>query len=68
MTSRSTECQKCGGKVEEGFLYGGGSRIAEWVAGKPEYSFFSIKFVDKVRRKPKTYRCTNCGYLEWYAN
>lgn len=57
--------------MQEGFtldLTYGGTRVSQWVAGKPERSFWTgAKVSDKERHEIQSYRCTKCGYLESYA-
>ena len=65
-------CSKCGGIQEKGFTpdfsYGAVYRTY-WIPGKAVKSFWTGL---TIRGKPKypivLYRCTNCGFLEAYAN
>lgn len=42
---------------------------AHWIAGKPIQGFFgSIRVKGKDHLPIQTYRCSKCGYLEWYAS
>jgi hypothetical protein len=60
-------CPKCNAKMEEGFL--AGPRVAEWIEGPAEKSFwFGVKVRERKRRTIRTFRCTKCGFLESYAN
>jgi hypothetical protein len=63
-------CAKCGGEMELGvipdYVGRGGIMEPEWAAGKPISSFFGIQ-VSGRRHNVRTYRCTECGYLESYA-
>jgi ribosomal protein L37E len=68
----SYQCSKCNSDTEEGFLLdkgdGGFASSGDWVAGKPEKSFFSgVKLKGKVAYDVKTFRCIACGYLDSYA-
>ena len=70
----STECPKCGGTMERGFVltptgWLGAVFHREWIEGVPEWSVRS-----GLRRKGKktagpvaTFRCNRCGYRESYA-
>lgn len=66
------KCIRCEGVMEEGFILDHGHYNAKmvntWVEGEPVKSFWSgIKTSDKQRFAIKTFRCTECGYLENYA-
>ena len=68
----SSNCPKCGGRVEAGFLLeqrdGNMKGVTEWVEGAPEKGWFGVVKVRNKRRLPvQTQRCTRCGYLESYA-
>lgn len=42
--------------------------VSQWMAGKPERSFLTgTKVRGKETRDIRTYRCTQCGFLESYA-
>ena len=65
-------CPKCQGAMSQGFVadFGEGNvKVARWVEGQPIPGFFWEVRPDKSvhRRKTTTFRCQNCGYLEWYA-
>lgn len=64
------KCPKCNASMDEGFVVDhsyGGSLVSKWSDGPPEESVWTgLKVKDP---KPiTTYRCTECGYLESYAN
>ena len=66
------KCIRCEGLMEEGFILDRGHYNAKmvntWVEGEPVKSFWSgIKTSDRQRFEVKTFRCTECGYLENYA-
>jgi DNA-directed RNA polymerase subunit RPC12/RpoP len=66
------ECSKCAGRMEEGFIPDYGHfeivRTARWVEGKPEKSFWTgTKIGGKREINISAYRCTSCGYMEFYA-
>jgi len=66
------KCQKCDGEMEAGFVpdYGYLSEGAQsqWIEGEPEKSFWT-GIVQKGKRilLIESYRCTSCGFLEFYA-
>ena len=46
----------------------GGHKVADWVAGAPEKSFFTgLALKGKERIPILTYRCDRCYVLEHYA-
>ena len=48
--------------------HGDNLNAAEWLEGEPERSFWTgLKTKGKERFPVRTYRCTQCGYLESYA-
>jgi hypothetical protein len=65
------KCSKCGEEMHEGFVpdEGYGTRyIARWVAGKPEQGFFGgTKVSGKEQYSIRSFRCSKCGRLEFYA-
>jgi hypothetical protein len=70
-------CSKCHGSLEEGFIFDHEAQAlgnaSEWYEGAPpERSFRSFWFGPKLEgrshRVIRTYRCTECGYLESYAD
>ena len=65
-------CPKCQGLMEEGFIIDRGDynvgMVNTWVEGEPVKSFWSgIKVKNKQQFLVKTFRCSNCGFLESYA-
>ena len=69
---QNTKCPKCGGSLEEGFIRdaipGGGSVPSAWYQGPLERSFWmGVKTLGRVHYQVRTYRCTQCGFLESYA-
>ena len=67
------KCIRCNGAMEEGFVLDRGhynARMVDtWVEGKPETSFWTgLKIDDRQTFEVRTFRCTECGYLENYAN
>jgi hypothetical protein len=58
------------GEMEGGFMFGrvaqGDLSLIGWSNGTPEASLWAgLKL--KEDRQTVTYRCTNCGFLEFYA-
>lgn len=69
----SKACPKCNSLMDIGFMAdqsdGFLTRVATWVAGEPEKSFWSgVKISDAVKYPVLTYRCVRCGFLENYAD
>lgn len=67
----TTKCTKCDAEMQEGFVLGEGytnAVIARWVAGKPEQGFLNPKVKGKEQYSIQSFRCTKCGYLEFYAS
>jgi predicted RNA-binding Zn-ribbon protein involved in translation (DUF1610 family) len=70
-TASSSNCPKCQGTMEDGFLldqqgYNSVYVVTQWVEGPPKKKFGS-GVETKVKRSTSAFRCTNCGYLELYA-
>jgi hypothetical protein len=70
----SPKCPKCKVdppiEMEEGFLLDNDAtaKQAQWVLGKPEASFWGgLKVAPKDRYFVRSFRCTQCGFLEDYA-
>jgi Domain of unknown function (DUF6487) len=66
------DCPKCRAKMEPGFVVDRGDYgsvgASEWAEGPPEKSMWTgVKLRGKERRRIDTYRCAQCGYLEFYA-
>ena len=65
------DCPKCRSRMEEGFIqdsYQHQVRVARWIEGTPEKSFWSgIRTKGKRRYDVVVYRCSRCGFLEEYA-
>lgn len=58
--------------MAEGFVYDRGDyeikRRQVWVEGQPESSFWSgLKASGREAFTVKTFRCADCGYLEFYT-
>ena len=65
------KCSKCNGKLENGFIpdYGFMNEIAQsqWIEGTPEKGWTGITQKGKKILIIDTFRCVECGYLEFYA-
>jgi hypothetical protein len=70
MTS-STNCPKCAGEMEEGFVLDqsqGRNLQSAWIEGPPSPSFWTgLKMRGRERLPVTTMRCVKCGFLESYA-
>ena len=68
---KNNKCLKCGGTLEEGFIRDAvpyGSVPSAWYRGPLERSrWMGVKTAGKVHYQVRTYRCTQCGFLESYA-
>lgn len=66
-----SECVKCGGSMEEGFVIDhgdyGSQSVAKWQGGAPRKSFWTGIKEGDPQVDIATFRCTRCGYLESYA-
>jgi hypothetical protein len=64
-------CGKCGGGMEQGFMIEathGAVVPPEWAEGEIERSFWTgVAVKGRARYTVKTYRCTDCGFLESYT-
>ena len=71
-------CPKCGSPMEPGYLldqgYGlldqghGKILVNRWATGEPHPSWlFGLRTEDQTVREVKGWRCTECGFLEMYA-
>ena len=72
MESTTPLCPKCGQPMEEGFVVDFGDNsvnyASSWIKGVPTSGWwFGVKAKGKERRKIKTLRCVDCGFLESYA-
>jgi hypothetical protein len=68
----SPKCPKCQTEMEAGWVmdrgHGDFVRLATWVQGEPERSFWmGMKVSGKKQLQVQTFRCPQCGYLESYA-
>ena len=70
--SDAHDCARCGANTEPGFVLDHGHydsrKVAQWVEGAPEPSYWSGLSLSDRRALPiETRRCTACGRLEFYA-
>lgn len=67
----STECPKCSGVLEEGFVIEpdeGNTSYSVWVEGKPSDGVpDDIRGSGKRIYRIQAYRCMSCGYTELYS-
>jgi len=77
MAYQRRECPKCKAGSELGFVLDRGhmntTHVATWVDGPwveptPLKKLFSDLLQGKRQRPISGYRCTSCGYLEFFAN
>jgi DNA-directed RNA polymerase subunit RPC12/RpoP len=63
-------CAKCGKEMQLGFIadtdHHGAMAEQEWAIGRPVKGFFGVHASGRTYTV-RTYRCTQCGYLESYA-
>ncbi len=68
----SLNCLRCKANMEQGFLLDrghSGKYSGEWVPGAAQQSDWNPETVKEPQETKKivAYRCTACGYLEFYA-
>lgn len=76
MPERVARCGKCGGAMEAGHLpgvpYSGIAATAcsvAWVPGRGQATpSFALKKSAKKPRRMTAWRCTDCGFVEFYAH
>jgi hypothetical protein len=67
-----SHCPKCNASMVEGYTldhgdYGSRS-VTTWIEGKPEPSMWiGLKTGDRKNLPIATFRCSSCGFLEFYA-
>lgn len=69
MSNEPTECLRCQGRMEPGFILDRGHHHKpneqRWVEGEAERSFWTgLDTKDRESYAVMTYRCERCGYLE----
>ena len=69
MSAEPTRCPKCNGEMVQGFLFESEvDKLQTWVEGTLEKYWWGGAKVPKEKRVPVgTYRCSVCGFLEFYA-
>ena len=68
--NKQLQCPKCGQPMQEGFVpEASQSRAGEtrWVSGVPEVGYFGLSLRGREVIEMRAFRCTVCGYLEFYA-
>ena len=71
MANSPQQCSKCGSGMEQGFVLDntyGARVVSQWAPGAPLKSFWSgtkLPYEDLI--PIGAYRCSSCGYLEFYA-
>ncbi len=64
-------CPKCRGEMAQGWVVDntyGGRTPSEWAPGAPRDSFWTGTKLPEGEMVPiGAFRCTSCGYLEFYA-
>lgn len=68
-----TECLRCRGPMERGFVIDRGHvnapDLQKWIEGTPERSFWTgIRTKGRESHPVQTFRCERCGWLESYAS
>ena len=65
------KCPKCSGEMERGFVASRSldyTKPDDWVSGAPEKSlWFGTKVRSKEHYQINAFRCSACGYIEFYA-
>ena len=71
MSHTPSECPKCRGRMEQGFVLDqtyGARVVSHWAAGAPLKSFWAgTKRPEEDLVPIGTFRCAACGFLEMYA-
>jgi hypothetical protein len=70
MAERPTACWKCDGEMTQGFVVDkthGGVAVGEWGPGAPTTSFWTGTKRPAESLPIGAFRCSSCGYLEFYA-
>ena len=69
--SYQLNCLRCSGMMEQGILPDKTKNKltnVSWVSGESEHSIWDgIKLKGKSKKNVYAYRCSDCGYLELYA-
>ena len=71
MAASPPTCPRCGGAMEQGFVYDhtyGARGVSHWAAGAPRRSLWrGVTSSDRSTIPIGTFRCAACGFLEAYA-
>lgn len=71
------QCPKCDSAMEQGSILsqagaaflGGSYEQQKWIEGTPVRSWLgALRTYGRQRRIVTSWRCANCGFLEFYAN
>lgn len=63
-------CSKCGGDMEQGFVVDntyGARLVSQWAPGSPQKSFWTRTKLPQGALPLAAFRCSSCGYTEFYA-
>jgi predicted nucleic-acid-binding Zn-ribbon protein len=66
----ASDCPKCGRSMEQGFVVDNGYKVRSvihWARGAPQKSFWSGTKLPDVVLPIGAFRCSSCGYLEFFA-
>ena len=70
MSATSSVCVKCQGRMAQGFvvdLTHGGANVSSWVEGAAQKAWYGTKAPEEKKLPVGAYRCSTCGFLEFYA-
>ncbi len=71
MKHLATQCPKCEGQMEQGFIEDmtqGGRLVSSWCSGPPAKSFWMGMTANPTAIIPiGVFRCSSCGFLESFA-
>jgi predicted nucleic-acid-binding Zn-ribbon protein len=73
MQAETSQCPKCSGQMQRGFVMDRSftsDRVLRWVEGEPaKGGATGLKTVGlKTNQINRTDKCDSCGYLEFYAS
>ncbi|MEX2169080.1 MAG: hypothetical protein WD851_07205 [Pirellulales bacterium] len=64
-------CQKCNGPMTQGFIVDntyGLRLVSQWAPGAPQKSFWTGTKLPHGTLPLAAYRCSSCGFIEFYAH
>jgi hypothetical protein len=64
-------CCKCNGPMAQGFVVEKthvNYEVSRWVSGPPQRSFWTTVKVPNDSLPIGAFRCSECGYMEFYAD